>query len=185
MNDHERIAKALEDNLPTDKWRFFYDYARKSLDEDIARFQIVDRKAFTFLTLVSVVFGILSGVVPWVFDNQFPPKEFLQWILALSILLTFVSLISSWSLLFRTIKLQKAPRMPLNTQIDDMFWDNDLVNIYYMLTKSCRKALDINRELIGEKGRLINLAYRDIALSAWLVAITTTLIIAAELTGSN
>ena len=181
MESESRIAKALEVNLPPDKWKFFYDYARKSLDEDIARFQIIDEKAGKFLTLISVVLGVFSGIVPWVFEHNFPPSSLLSWALVVVLFLTFIALVSAWGFLFRTIKIARVPRMSLNDEIDDLFWDEEFPNIYYKLTKACRNALEINREVIDEKGKLIKLAYKDITVSAWLVALGLVLIISLKL----
>jgi hypothetical protein len=71
--------------------------------------------------------------------------------------------------------------MPLNDQVDDLFWNKELPHIYYMLTKTCRNALVVNRKVIDEKGKLMRVAYRDIALSAWLVAISLVLIVVLKL----
>ncbi len=163
------------------KWQLFYEYARKSLDEDIERFQIIDAKAEKFLTLVSVVVVAFSGIVPWVFDNNFPPSDLVGWTLTVVLGFAFLCLMSSWSLLFRSIKLAHVPRMPLDDQVDSLFREKELPHIYYMLTKTCRTALAVNRKVVDEKGKLMQLAYRDIALSAWAVAISVVLIAISKL----
>jgi len=95
--------------------------------------------------------------------------------------LTFIALISSWSLLFRAIKLAKVPRMPLNESIEDLIKNHDFPNIYYALTKSCKKALNENKIVIDEKGALINKAYKDISISAGLIAADSVLILSSKL----
>jgi len=75
MSKMDKLNRILEENLSPNKWKFYYEYARKSLDEDIQRFQQIDEKAAKFLTLVTAVFAIFSAISPWVFENQFPPKE--------------------------------------------------------------------------------------------------------------
>lgn len=163
--------------MPEDKWKLLYEYARKSLDEDIELFQLIDAKSEKFLTLVSAVFAILATVSGWAFQHLMPPGDLLTWALFLAIIFTFVCLGSSWCLLFRAIKLAKAPRMPLSDEVIELFWKYETPNIYYALTKACRGALRENRKLIDVKGALISKAYTDISLSAVLVAIDVALIV--------
>ena len=166
--------------MADNKWTLLYDYSRKCLDEDIDRFQLIDLKAEKFLTLVTAVIGIMATVSAWAFQTLMPPVDILTWGLFVAIILTFVCLASSWSLLFRAIKVTKVPRMPLSDQVVTLFWNNDLPDIYYALTKSCRAALDENRKIISMKGDLIVLAYRDISLSAFLVAVDVAVIVALK-----
>ena len=84
---------------------------------------------------------------------------------------------SSWSLLFRAIKLYYVPRLPLNEQTDKLFFDSDFPDIYYKLIISCRKATEEHLIIMKKKEILINKARDDIAMSAWLVVISLVLII--------
>lgn len=181
MKSDSHIEEVQHPCPAPDKWVFFYEYARKALDEDIQRFQIIDQKAIRFLTLISVVIGAFSGVVPWAFDNNFPPSGWLSWALSIVLILAFLCLAAAWSMLYRSIKLANVPRMPLNDQVDNLFWDSSLPHIYYMLTKTCRKALDVNRSVIDKKGEFMRSAYALIAASAWLVVSSVVLIVILKL----
>lgn len=181
MCEFKQITASLNRNLPDDKWKFLYDYARKSLDEDIKRFQSIDNKAGKFLTLVSAVFAVFSAITPWIIRNKIPPTDTISWILLIAVGVTFIALVSSWSLLFRAIKLAKVPRMPLTDSVLDMFWGKDFPDIYLALTKSCRVALEENRKITDIKGNLIRKAYAVITFSAWLVAADVVLIVISKL----
>ena len=74
------VVIILEKPLPSDKWEFYYHYARKILDEEIQRYQKIDDKAMKFLTSVSTVFAVFSGVISWFFTNIFPPANNLDYL---------------------------------------------------------------------------------------------------------
>jgi len=181
MIEIQKITHSFERNVPEDKWKFLYEYARKSLDEDLKRFQAIDDKAAKFLTLVTVVFGVFSSITPWIFENWIPPSDAISWFLIVLVGLTFIVLVLSWSLLFRAIKLIKAPRMPLTDSLIQFFWEKEFPDIYFALTKTCKAALGENRKVIKRKGELIKNAYICIAISAWLVAADVSLIILSKL----
>lgn len=181
MSLRKNIADILDMHLPSDKWEFYYHYARSLLDEDIERYQRIDEKATKFIGLVSTVFAVFTGVVSWIFKNRFPPNTILEWILITLIILTFLALISSWSLLFRTIKLYPVPRLPLSDEIDNLFYNKDFPQIYYDLTLACRNALEMSHKVAKEKENLILKAYKDIAISAWLITISGIFIILVQL----
>ena len=118
MRDSEYAIPMVEQD---DKWKLYYEYATKAADEEIALFQRIDTKAFGFLRMLTAVLGIAGAVAVWVFNHFRPIEGFLEWALAIAIIITLLATITSWSFLFRAIKLRDAPRMPLSDEIHQLF----------------------------------------------------------------
>ena len=159
-----------------DKWKLYYEYATKAADEEIALFQRIDTKAFGFLRMLTAVLGIAGAVAVWVFNHFRPIEGFLEWALAIAIIITLLATITSWSFLFRAIKLRDAPRMPLSDEIHQLFWDEEARDVYFALAKAAREVLKENRQLVEDKGKLISKAYQEISFSAWMIAVDIGLI---------
>ena len=107
----------------------------------------------------------------FIYKNYFPPESFYEWVLSILIFFTFVSLCSSWSFLFRALKLKDVPRMPLNNQILDLFNNerNNEKHILYSLTIAYKKVLDENKIVNLNKVNLLNKAYEDTVFSGFFI----------------
>ena len=175
--DLKNIEDAVDNGLKESKWKFYYDYARKGLDEDIARFQLIDDKAFKLLSFVSIIIALFSGASAWEFQNIEFKYTLYNTILIVSTLVTFTTLCASWGLLFRAVKITKVPRMPLHDGLTEFIKSNNLANIYLGLTKECIKGQNVNKKIIDVKGDYISRAYFEIAWSACMLVICVFLIV--------
>lgn len=163
-----------------EKWKFYFDYAVKAADEEIALFHRIDSKAFGFLRMLTAVLGIAGAVAVWVFNHYRPVDGILDWALVVAVAFTLLATMSAWSFLFRAIKLRDIPRMPLTEEIDDLFWDEETQDVQLALTRAAKDVLRENRRLVADKAALIRKAYTEINLSAWLIAVDLGLILLIE-----
>lgn len=73
---------------------------------------------------------------------------------------------SAWSLIFRSIKLMKIPKLISDKQLIDFFLDNDLTTVYWDRAEKFSEAITIYMRLNEKKINLINLAYNEITFGS-------------------
>jgi len=164
------LTKTLEKHLSYNRWEFLYQYATKALDQDIDRFHKLDEKISKFITLVTIIISVFVAAIPFVFKNHFPPNHPLEWLLIILLFLTFISLCSLWSFLFRGLRLQNVPRMPFNQEIIELFKKNQNEStIFFALTRSCLNAFEQNKEINSKKVNNLNRAYDCTVYASFLI----------------
>ena len=174
----EELNKTLDKNLSLNKWELLYRYALESLDQDVERFHRLDDKISKFITLVTVIMSVFVAAIPFVFKHHFPPKSFLEYLLMILLFLTFITLCSLWSFLFRGLRLQDVPRMPFNEKTLTFFKDNKNVNtIMFALTRTCLNAFEKHKEINANKVWHLNKAYDDTVWAASLIIVDLFLIV--------
>ncbi len=169
----EKIANIAEDNLPQDKWEFLYSYARKSLDEEISRFQVIDDKSIKLLSSVSIMITIFLALVKWVFEDSL--QEYTLYVYVL-VALVFISLSFAWFYFFSALKLRLTPRMPLNESIFDLVKKQNIATIHVALYKSCQSAVDESMKNVEEKASKLDSGYKATSLAALFLVLTIAMV---------
>lgn len=169
------IRDVLSDGLPGDKWSSLYSYSKNVLEEDYIFIKNLDEKSGKFLSLVSILIGIITTATPWLHNNVFTKENPLKYLAIVTFFLGIFTLLSAWSQLFRGIKLAAICRLPLTTDIFTLFFENEIKTISYELACTCKEALEENRKVFDLKTKHLQIAYRDIALTAWLSVVTSAL----------
>lgn len=168
----ENINKTLDKNLSFDRWEFLYSYAIKALDQDIDRFHKLDEKISKFITIVTIIMSVFVAAIPFIFTNHVPPKNLIEAFLIYILSLTFVFLCSLWSFLFRGLRLQNVPRMPISEEVLDLFKSDKKDNtILFALTMTSFKAFNENIMINSKKIDYLNKAYDDTVYASLFIVL--------------
>jgi len=162
--------------MKNDKYEFLYNYARASFEDELLRFKNIEEKASRYISLMSMLILGYSILLRFSSSIFFPPSGFLAYVSFVTIILTYISLISSWSFLFRALKFIDMPRMPLNKEFIEKFKKKDLPTNHYTLSVTCSNALTLARKSNTEKSKLLIKANKDIVISLWLLSTSLILI---------
>ncbi|MBL0710687.1 MAG: hypothetical protein JJV99_06720 [Colwellia sp.] len=165
------IADKLD--KPEDKWSFLYHYARKSLDEEISRFQRIDDKSVKLLSSVSIIITIFLALFKWILEDS--NVEFSLYIYIVSILI-FLSLSFSWHFFFKALKLRLAPRMPLNDEIFKLVQEKNMATIHVALYKSCQKAVKESFDVIEDKADKLKKGYAATSIAGFLLILFVSML---------
>lgn len=164
----EKLVNLAGDHWPDDKWAFLYSYARKSLDEEIERFQRIDDKSVKLLSSVSVIITIFVALFKWVIEDSNADFSLYVYIVGIAL---FGALGVSWFFFFNALKLQLTPRMPLDDKIFSLVKDKNMATIHVALYKSCQNAVEVSRRNVEKKAKKLQHGYTATSFSAlFLVA---------------
>ncbi|MEZ8256128.1 hypothetical protein AB4406_23105 [Vibrio splendidus] len=169
----EKIAKIAEKNLPQDKLDFLYTYARKSLDDEIARFQVIDDKSIKLLSSVSIMITIFLALVKWIFEGSVQQYTLYVYVL---VTLVFVSLSFAWFYFFSALKLRSTPRMPFDDAIFELIKNKRMDTVHVALCKCCKIAVDESKIDIEEKANKLDSGYKATSFAALFLLLTITIV---------
>lgn len=169
----DKLVNLAAENWPEDKWAFLYYYSRKSLDEEIDRFQRIDDKSVKLLSSVSVIITIFIALFKWVIEDS--KVEFSPCVYFVAISL-FAALGIAWFFFFNALKLQLTPRMPLDDSIFTLVKEKNMATIHVALYKSCQDAAEISRDNVEVKARKLQHGYTATSFAAAFIIIFITMI---------
>ncbi len=161
-NELTQIRELASANWPEDKWSFLYAYSRKCLDEEIARFQIIDDKSVKLLSSISIIITIFLALMKWVLDSK---TDFTIYIYIISTI-TFISFSVSWFYFFSALKLKSSPRMPLDTSVFDLVNTNGMEAIHKTLYKTAKEILHETSRITEEKAKKLRHGFTSTSLAA-------------------
>ncbi|EIU7622133.1 TPA: hypothetical protein ACN343_003663 [Vibrio parahaemolyticus] len=170
----KEIVSVTRKHLPEDKWAFLYTYSRKSLDEEIARFQIIDDKSVKLLSTVSVIITIFLAMFNWIIEVSKTDFSIYVYITATAL---FFTLGIAWFFFFGALKLTYTPRMPLNDSIFALVKDNNMPTIHVALYKTCQNAVVMTRSNIDIKAKKLKYGYVATSCSAAILILLITIVL--------
>jgi hypothetical protein len=141
--------------MAIEKYRELYDLSNTLLEEEHKRFSRLEDKASRYLTILTVLIGLVATFSKEFFKTLLPPSNLLSWMILNSTIAAFISLVVAWFLVFWAMKTQTLRTRPLNQDMLKFFDEQKEINIYYGLAKANTKAFEENRRKIDMKSKLL------------------------------
>lgn len=145
------------------KYKELYELAKYALDEETQRSSRIDEKASRFLSVLSLLLGVV-GLISNSYLSLFFPINFWADYLGIASFGIFAILLAlSWYETFRVFKVSELYRVPMNDEMIQYFESNELENIYQSVAKfNFKECLENNRNLSNKKAERLNNSYRFI-----------------------
>jgi hypothetical protein len=96
------------------------------------------------------------------FGDLIPPENGTEKLLVLLATLVLVGLLTSWGFAFQAMHMQGIKKAPLNEALLSFYNDNELVNIYYGMSKQFSASLVHNRAITDLKAQGIKRSFWSI-----------------------
>lgn len=159
-----------------EQYKALCEYHKTQYETEVTRGHKLEDKSAKYLTALTIAITAYSLVFTKWIEKLEKPLAASDWVIIVSIGFTFLCFCSSWSLVFRSLALLKAEKLPASEKTIDAFRDNTLESTYQMLSFKYLEALRKCRENNQYKTDLMSTAYRDIAWSGWSFVISLLLI---------
>lgn len=152
-----------------ERYKFLYELSKKALDEELERYKKLDEKASRFLSILSVGIVAYTTLIN-IGSSKVIPLESAGWpgwvFVGLSII-TLIALFSSWLRIFTSMRLTEAHRVEIGDIANSLAADEELITMYWALALSCQDAQLKARELLKNKTRCLQSAYKEIQFSTY------------------
>ncbi|MCS0321135.1 hypothetical protein [Vibrio diabolicus] len=159
-----------------EKYKFLYEFQKEQLAEERQRYSRLEDKAVKYLTALTFALTAYILLVRWVSKSILPPEGVLSWLVVVSILLTFLALCSSWSLILRSLQLQDLIKLQTDSSMIEYFKKNKREVVYLELAKKQSQAIAAINVEYDKKLALVRKGYQDIVFSGWCFFISIVLI---------
>lgn len=147
------------------KYEELYNHSKYVFDEEASRFSRVEDKAARFITVVTSLLAVYALTGRLLFGDFLPVETPSDIVLIVLASLVLLGLLASWGFAFQAMHIQGLKKAPLNDELLSFYNDNELINIYYSMSKRFSEHLVHNRSLT-------NLKAKNIKRSFWLIVST-------------
>lgn len=164
--------------VDTEKFEALYEYQKQQFDEQRLRFDRLESKSTRYLGSITIAVSAYVLLVRGVMEQLLPPSGLLGWLVVVSIVVTFVSLASAWSMIFRSMKLQKLVKMDSSSATTEYFKRNKKESVYLGLAEKYSQATGMLSQEYEIKLEYVRKGYNEICFTGWCFFISTILIFA-------
>ncbi|MCB2261864.1 MAG: hypothetical protein LGR52_02830 [Candidatus Thiosymbion ectosymbiont of Robbea hypermnestra] len=161
--------------MKNEKYEFFYEYARASLDDELNRSSRIEEKTGKFINLLSIIVAAYSLLLRYLVPDIFPLQGVFRWSIVVAIAITYLGLLLSWGFLYKALKFVEMPRMPLDDKFITMFKNRTLPTNHYTLGITASQALKDARKANSDKLELVRMGYRGMAFSVLCLSVSLLL----------
>jgi len=167
-------------SVDSEKYKFLFEYQKNQFDEEINRYRRLEEKALKYLNVITFALGAYLFLIRQIIEQVIPPTNLLEWLITISVFITFICFLSSWSLIFRAIKLSDIVKMPSNDDTILYLKNNTKETVYLGLSKKYSEAIKKVEENYSKKLDFVQKAYTDIGGTIWMLSISIALILIRE-----
>jgi uncharacterized membrane protein (DUF485 family) len=160
-----------------EKYKELYQLSKEIFNEELNRFIRVDEKASKYLSVLTLIAGLTAFFGKWMIANLIPPKSPLEWSLIIMATVLFAAIFLSWVYIFNALRLHSLTKPPLNDETIKFFNDNEMIDIYYALTKGNKDALIENRRTTDKKSKMLYRGYNAIIVCGLLLILFLSLFV--------
>ena len=160
-----------------EKYKELYNLSKEVLKEEKDRYNRIDEKASRYFPVLTLMAGASGFFGKWMIDNLIPPETTLGWFLVTTGVLLFLSVFVSWFLILSVLRMRLVEKIPLNPEMIQFFDKNELLDIYYALTRGNKSALENNRKTTERKSKALHLGYSGTMASGLLLILFLSLFV--------
>lgn len=163
------MTATTEQKQVREKYKVLYEYFRLQFEDEKGQYFRLEDKASKYLTFLNLFIPIYIFGFTFVLSKI--PKDInclVNFSLLFGIAFSFLCFCSSWSFIFRSLRLMDIPKMPADREVIDFFHIHEnLESIYCFQAELYSQGISSYKSVNDNKIRLINLAYKDITFGSW------------------
>ena len=153
--------------MDREKYKALFEYMEKQYSEERDRSGKLEDKAVKYLASITIAISAFVFLIRYVITEVLPPSGFTSWLVLISMAFTLLGLVSAWSMVFRSIKLQDVAKMPHGEDVIEMFNSKNLESIRLALAKRYSEAAKIREREYLNKLEYVKKAYSEIVFTGY------------------
>lgn len=155
--------------IDSEKYKTLYEFQKSQFEDERDRYNRLEDKSVKYLTSITIAMTGYILLLRWTLSEVIPPTSLMSWIVVILMLMTLMAMASSWSFVFRSIKLQNLIKIQSNDEMINYFKSNKKETVYLGLAKKYGEAIVLINYEYTEKLNNVRKAYSEITISAWLL----------------
>jgi hypothetical protein len=156
----------------TEKYQQLFLMAEAAFKNEDDRYSRLEDTAHKYVPVMLYLISAEGYFAKWVIDKLVPPKNCLDWLGTLFIVLALATLMISGGLLFRSFRFEDVRLFRPDEKVVKFFDTYDLSTIYRLYAVEFNKERDVNAQITEEKIKIRLWAYRLIVASFVFLILT-------------
>lgn len=165
------------------KYEELYRLAKDLAEQAEARFDTIDGKATSYLSVLTLLVGVAAFFLKWITDTLIPPAGVFEWLLCILGIGITASVIVSWWLVFRVLRIHRVWILPLSDEMIEFFTKHQETDLRFALARRYRHIWAANQAVNEAKTRDLAAGYRAIIFTGVILIFFATLYVAYTWTG--
>ena len=157
------------------------EYLKDRYREEQSRFDHFENKCTKLLTFVSIIIGAITAIAGIHKGIIFRPETPENWVVLIAFLIGAFSITCAWGHSLLALRIGDCPVLPRSRLAAEYLAAVDAETHSKYLYSCYVDTLELLAKVIDEKSRNLELAYQELAISAWALAIAASLTIYVEI----
>lgn len=157
------------------------DYLKDRYSEEQSRFDHFENKCARLLTFTSIVIGVVTAVAGVNKGAIFHPQSPVSWIALAAFLVGAFTIVCAWGHALLALRIGECPVLPRSRAAVEYLSAVDVDSQSTYLYNCYVDTLECLSKVIDEKSRNLELAYQELSMSAWGLAVAALLTMFVEI----
>ncbi len=157
------------------------EYLKDRYHEEQSRFDHFENKCTKLLTFVSIVIAVTTAIAGAKEGAIFNPTNFPSWVVLLTFIAGSFSICCAWGHSLLALRIGECPGLPRSRETavylsaaDTEKQSEHLFNCYIDTLEKLKETIDV-------KSKNLELAYQELSISAWALAVAAVLTVGMEI----
>lgn len=157
------------------------EYLKDRYSEEQSRFDHFENKCTKFLTFVSITIAAITAISGINKGIIFHPESPTDWIVLTAFLMGAFSIVCAWGHSLLALRIGECPVLPRSRVAAEYLSVVDAESQSTYLYNCYAGTLEQLAKVIDEKSKNLELAYQELAISAWGLAVAASLTVCMEI----
>jgi len=166
--------------MSLEKYKELFELSKDVFAEELSRSERIDNKASKYLTALTFLLGVFAVFNKQILQSTIPPENSLEWIIIIVDILLLFLMVVAWFVIFSVFKIHQYAKIPIDV---DFFDNNELIDIYYAMSKGLKSNNEQNKENGDKKSKRLYHGYILIQIIVILLCIFSFLLVAKSWQG--
>ena len=158
-----------------EKYKELFELSKDVFAEELSRSERIDNKAAKYLTALTFLLGVFAVFNKQILQSTIPPDNSLEWIIITVDILLLFFMVVAWFRIFSVFRIHQYAKIPIDI---DFFDKNELIDIYYAMSKGLKSYNEQNKEKGDKKSKRLYHGYILIQIIVILLCIFSFLLVA-------
>lgn len=157
------------------------DYLKDRYNEEQSRFEHFENKCSKLLTFTSIVIGVVTAVAGVNKGALFHTQSPASWIALAAFLAGAFAIVCAWGHALLALRIGECPVLPRSRVAMEYLAAVDADSQSTYLYNCYVDTLECLAKVIDEKSKNLELAYQELSISAWGLAVAASLTMLMEI----
>ena len=142
-----------------ERYKELYLHAKEVLNAEKDRYYAIEQKASQYFAVLTLVLGLASLFIKSILGTSTPSIRTSQGVLFLLAVLSWISLLIAWVLLFSVLRVVDLRTLTIDEKTIEFYVKNKDIDVYYYMACQMKDSFKTNKGKVDTKARRLKCGY--------------------------